>query len=282
MRFTLAEGAFGPLFAVRQIHPRGFFGPKDVGRGRGINPEMPCARRDVVMYCGYFQDMFMSSADVFRTRQALGDLRSLICHTPEETRSRLIAGFPPSTGDGGRILDRIVADGVRFRHPDDFECHTSVLLAAALPDEDFPVFILATALVLSDMLQADDPPDTLFWNWNAFHAQYALADPPLRAAVMNGFRVAELAGRVELDPVLNPADCLRDSRDGVLSELDGSGERALTAAILSEVDAREAGRLWSVAETVSGPAVAAFRYLCEREEGLAPADPSSAALIPWR
>lgn len=53
MRFILAEGAFGPLFAVRQIHPRGFFGPKDLVRGRGINLEMPCACRDVNTYCGY-------------------------------------------------------------------------------------------------------------------------------------------------------------------------------------------------------------------------------------
>ena len=52
MRFILAEGAFGPLFAVRQIHPRGFFGPKDLVRGRGINLEMPCACRDVNTYCG--------------------------------------------------------------------------------------------------------------------------------------------------------------------------------------------------------------------------------------
>jgi sugar/nucleoside kinase (ribokinase family) len=225
--------------------------------------------------------MFTSSADVFRTRQAIGDLRSLIRHTPEETRSRLIAGFPTSVEDGDRMIERIVADGVRFRHPDDFEVHTSVLLAAALPDEDFPTFIFATALALSDMLQADDPPDTLFWNWNAFQAQYVLADPPLRAALMNGFRVAELAGRVELDPALKHVDCLRVSRDAVLSVLDGSGERALMAAILSEVDAREAGRLWSAVDTVSGPAVTAFRYLCEREEGLAPPDATSAALIPW-
>lgn len=232
-------------------------------------------------YCGHVHDMFTSSADVFRTRQAIGDLRSLIRHTPEETRLRLIAGFPTSVGDGDRIVERIVAEGVRFRHPDDFEVHTSVLLAAALPDQDFPTFIFATALVLSDMLQADDPPDSLFWNWNAFHAQYALADPPLRATVINAFRVAELAGRVELDPDLKPADCLRVSRDSVLSELDGSGERALLAAVLSEVDAREAGRLWSGVDTVSAPALAAFRYLCEREEGLAPPDPSSAALIPW-
>ncbi|MBT8413913.1 MAG: hypothetical protein KJO30_06225 [Boseongicola sp.] len=225
--------------------------------------------------------MFMSSADVFRTRQAIGDLRSLIRRTPEETRLRMIAGFPSSAGNGDDVLDRIIADGVRFRHPEDFEVHTSVLLAAAMPDDDFPVFVLATALVLTDILQADDPPDTLFWNWNAFHAQYALADPPLRAALMNGFRVAELAGRIELDPPVKLADCLTVSRDGVLSELDGSGERALIAAILSEVDAKEAGVLWSRADTVSGPAVTGFRYLCERPEGLVPGDPSSAALIPW-
>ena len=225
--------------------------------------------------------MFTSSADVFRTRQALGDLRSFIRRAPEDTKARMIAGFPSSTGDGAAVVARLLSEDVKFRHPQDFEVHTSVLLAAALPDDDFPVFLYATALVLSDMLQADDPPDPLFWNWNAFHAQYALADPPVRAALMNGFRVAELAGRIELDPPLDPNLCLTLSRDAVLSVLDGSGERALLAAILSETSAEDAGRLWSHTDTVSAPALAGFRYLCERPKGLAPTDASSAALIPW-
>lgn len=225
--------------------------------------------------------MFTSSADVFRTRQALGDLRSMIRRTPEDTQERMIAGFPASAGDGAAVLARILGDGGRFRHPHDFEVHTSVLLAAALPDDDFPVFVFATALVLTDMLQADDPPDALYWNWNTFHGQYALADAPLRAALMNGFKVAELAGRVELDPALDGGKCLTQSRDAVLATLDGSGERALIAAILSEANATEAGRLWSGADTVSGPALAGFRYLYERAEGLAPQSASSAALIPF-
>ncbi len=159
--------------------------------------------------------------------------------------------------------------------------HTSVLLAAALPDDDFPVFLYATALALTDMLQADDPPDTLYWNWEAFHAQYALADGPVRAALMNGFRVAEMAGRVELEPALDASQCLTATREQVLSMLDGSGERALTAAILADVDAVAAGRLWSVVESVSSPALAAFRYLYERRDGLAPPAPEGAPIIPW-
>lgn len=225
--------------------------------------------------------MFTSSADVFRTRQALGDLRSLIHRTPEDTRARMIAGFPASVRDGAGVLARIFSDGMRFRHPDDFEVHTSVLLAAALPDEDFPVFLFATALVLTDMLQADDPPDALFWNWNTFCGQYALADARERAALMNGFKVAELGGRIELDPLLEAGHCLTQSRDNVLAALDGSGERALIAAILSEADAAAAGRLWSGTEIVSGPALTGFRYLYERPEGLAPQSASSAALIPF-
>ncbi len=225
--------------------------------------------------------MFMSSADIFRTRQALGDLRAFVRRAPEETKSRLIAGFPSSAGPGGDVLDRIVADGVRFRHPADFEVHTSVLLAAALPDDDFPLFLYATALVLTDMLQADDPPDTLFWNWEAFHAQYALADGPTRSALMNGFRVAELAGRTELDPAPDPAFFLTNSRDTVLEILDGSGERALVAAITAEVDAAAAGQLWTHADAVSGPALAAFRYLYERDAGIGPAAPDTVPLIPF-
>jgi len=246
-----------------------------------MNPEMPRMRPDVNTPAGYHVAMFMSSADVFRTRQALGDLRSFIRHTPEETKVRLIAGFPSSAGNGAHVLDRIVADGTKFRHPGDLEVHTSVLLAAALPDDDFPVFLFATALLLTDMLQADDPPDPLYWNWNTFHAQYTLADPPMRAALMNGFKVAELAGRVELEPSQDADQCLTMTRATVLSVLDGSGERSLTSAILAEVDATEAGRLWSLVDTVSRPALGAFRYLYERPEGLAPPAPSSAALIPF-
>lgn len=225
--------------------------------------------------------MFTSSADVFRTRQALGDLRTFIRRAPDDTKARLIAGFPPSAEPGTDVLARFLSDGGRFRYPADLEVHTSVLLAAALPDDDFPVFLFATALVLTDMLQADDPPDTLYWNWEAFHAQYALADAPVRAALMNGFRVAELAGRVVLEPALDLSLCLTASRDQVLSTLEGSGERSMTSAILAGADPDEAGRLWSVQDSVSAPAVAAFRYLYEREEGLAPPAPDAAPLIPW-
>lgn len=225
--------------------------------------------------------MFTSSAEVFRTRQALGDLRSFAARAPEETRARLIAGFPPSAGDGTAFLRRLGADGGRFRHGSDGEVHASILLAAALPDDDFPVFIYATALVLCDVLQSDDAPDTLYWNWEAFHDQFAMADAPARAALMNGFRVAELAGRVDLDPALDPALCLRRGRDAVIAELDGSGERGLLAAMLSEAAPEVVGRMWGEAESVSAAALSAFRYFHERPAGLAPPAPEAAPLIPF-
>jgi len=165
----------------------------------------------------------------------------------------LIAGFLSLAGNGSCILARIVSCGTKFRHPDDFEVDTSILLAAALL-----VFLFATALVLTDMPQADDPPDTLYWNWEAFHAQYALVCPSLRAALMKAFKVAELAGRIDLGPAQEPAKCLKMTREAVLTLLDGSGERSLTSAILAGADATEAGRLCSLIDKVSGPALAAF------------------------
>jgi sugar/nucleoside kinase (ribokinase family) len=194
----------------------------------------------------------------------------------------LIAGFLSLTGNGTCILAPIVSWGTKFRHPGDFDVHTSILLAAALPDDDFPIFLFATALVLTDMRQADDPPDTLYWNWVAFHAQYALVCPALRAALMRAFKAAELAGRIDLGPAQEPAKCLKMTREAVLTLLDGSGERSLTSAILAGADATEVGWIWSLIDKVSGPDLAAFRYLYERPEGLAPPEPATVTLIPWK
>ena len=225
--------------------------------------------------------MFTSSADVFRTRQALGDLRAFVARAPEETRARLIAGMPPSGGPAVDLLARVERDGLRFNHPDDAELHSSVLLAAAMPDDDFPVFLLATAFALADLMQSDAAPDTLFWNWDAFHDQYVTADAPARAALLNGFRVAELAGRVALEPRIDPKHCLRVDRETLLEQLEQAGERGLHASVLTNAVATDVGRLWVEAESLSGPATSAFRYFYEREVGLAPPSPETAPLIPF-
>ena len=180
------------------------------------------------------------------------------------------------------FLARIVSCGTKLRHPDDLEVHTSILLATARPSDDFPIFLFATALVSTDMRQADDPPDLLHWNWEAFHAQYALVCPSLCAALMKAFKAAALAGRIDLGPAQEPAKCLKMTRKAVLTLLDGSGERSLTSAILARADATEAGRLWSLIDKVSGPALAAFRYLYERPEGLSPPEPATVTLILWK
>ena len=225
--------------------------------------------------------MFTSSADVFRTRQALGDLRGFVAQVPEETRARLIAGLPPLDESAVDTLVRVERDGLRFRHPKDTEIHTSVLLAAAMPDDDFPVFVYATALVLADMMQSDEAPDTLYWNWEAFHEHYSTADAPARAALLNGFRVAELAGRLELDPRMDPNHYFRLDRRALLDQLERAGERGLYAAVLADADPQDVGRLWVESDSLSGPAVAAFRYFYERDAGLAPPSAETAPLIPF-
>ncbi len=221
--------------------------------------------------------MSTSIAEVFRTRQALRDL-------DEATRIHRDAVLRlGTTGAEREDIAAIVEDGGRILLPDRQRAYHQLLLSAALPEDDFPAFIAATAILLTDRISEGGGTDDLYWNWEAFGDHYRLADPPVRAALMNGFRLCSDKGRVTLGDEPSQDDCLTRSDEDVLSIVSGAGLRALAHAIDEVVPPHEAGALWQdmAKLPLSWQAVAGFRHLYERGGSMAPPDPQSAPLIPW-
>lgn len=76
--------------------------------------------------------------------------------------------------------------------------HAELLMVASMPDQSHDAFMTATIVLLSDRLQYGAGEDDLYWNWDAFQERFRDAPAPVRAAVMNGFRLAHSLGRVNL------------------------------------------------------------------------------------
>ena len=220
--------------------------------------------------------MFTSSADVFRTRQAVHDLREVV-HLNRNAVKRIGA-----SGADSAMIEAIVQNGARIPE-NKSRAYSSILLAAAMPDEDFNGFIASTAILLADRLQNGGGEDDLFWNYEAFRDHYGLADAPVRAAIMNGFRVAHQSGRCMLPAEPDNYMCQTRRRQDVLHLLRAEGFEVLEKAIESDVGADIAGDLWTevMDRELSLPELAGYRYLYERPRSMAPADPGRAILIPW-
>ena len=159
--------------------------------------------------------MFTSAAEVFRTRQVVSDLTALIAHAGRSAFHRIT---PQSARLDGLFAASAEGRGC-FRFPRDRDLYGEVVLAAALPDDDFPAFTTATALLLLDRIQYGSGEDDLYWNWDAFADHYRLADPPVRAAIMNGFRTAAAAGRVSISNPPDDDDCLTNRPENILPPL---------------------------------------------------------------
>ncbi len=226
---------------------------------------------------GMVNPMFTSKADVFRTRQVLRDLAEAICIHKDAVLSL------GTTGAEKEAIARIVDAGCVIPGSTDSRVYTQLLLSAALPEDDYPAFIAATIILLTDRLNFGAGKDDLYWNWEAFQDHYRLADPPVRAAVLNGFRMAHLMGRVSLGDNSLDADCVTRSADDVLSMIEGEEAHILSQAIREEVTAEEAGALWdsATADAMTWQSLTGFRYLYERPQSMRPARPESAPLIPW-
>ncbi len=220
--------------------------------------------------------MFTSSAEVFRTRQAVRDLVEVVRHHRNAVERLAEAGAALHALD-------VQSFGRGLMAVDQTRLNTAILLAAATPDEDFNAFIGATALALSDRLQLGWLEDDLYWNWNAFRDHYKLADPSVRAALMNGFRTLHLIRRVNLSDPPTDAECLTRGVDVVLPALRANRLDSLAHALQSDISAHEAGRLWAefMSDDMTWPVRAAFRYLYERTQSISPDNPDSALLIPW-
>lgn len=127
--------------------------------------------------------------------QAAADLRSVAAKGFGDLSDRL----GPSAKS---VLRRIIFDQKCVLTPGDVaQLHGDLLLVAATPEQGFEGFVTATAMLLADRLQCGAGPDDLYWNFDAFQDHYREASSPVRAALMNGFRVAHGMRRVNLDAV---------------------------------------------------------------------------------
>lgn len=221
--------------------------------------------------------MCTSKADVFRTRQTLRDLTEAVRINKDAV---LCLG---TTGAEKDAISRIIDLGCKIELPQDDRVYARLLLMAAMPEDDFPAFISATLILLTDRLQSGGGTDDLYWNWEAFSDHYRLADPPVRAALMNGFRLAHHMGRLNLGDDLRDADCLTQTEEDVLSMIEGEDPFGLVEAIENGVTASDAGAIWEGA--AGGPmtwqTLAGFRYLYERVESMSGDAPKDMPLIPW-
>lgn len=220
--------------------------------------------------------MFTSSADVFRTRQAVRDLLEVV-HRHRSAVYRL-----GETGAERAEIVSITEGGCQIVDADT-RAYSSLLLAAAMPDDDFDSFVAATAILLADRIQGGAGEDDLYWNYDAFRDHYRLADSPVRAALMNAFRHGQIQGYVKLPDTPQPEACLTRQRADVLQILSAEGNGLLCETIQSDSSAATAGALWTAAakRPLSLAVKIGFRYLYERPVSLAPDRPNDVPLIPW-
>jgi len=209
----------------------------------------------------------ISSADVFRQRQTVADLRFVATTAHPAVLTRIASGV---SGLDPQIASRHVASGATtFQVPEHDDLISVLLLAAALPDDDFPAFIVSTAMLLLDRLQKGGLRDDLYWNWDAFADHYRLADDAERAAIMGGFRCLMRVRDLYLSHPPTDADCMTWPE---FLPMNGS------------TTAEEAGRLWTQRSRDFAPLKPEerrmFRHLAERAEGMAPPDPNTCPTVP--
>ncbi|AVL53129.1 hypothetical protein CEP88_11280 [Roseobacter denitrificans] len=97
-------------------------------------------------------------------------------------------------------LKRVVFDQECKMTAADVEAlHAELMMVASMPNQNHPAFMTATIILLADRLNYGAGEDDLFWNWSAFRDRFREAPSPVRAALMNGFRRADMLGLVALD-----------------------------------------------------------------------------------
>lgn len=136
----------------------------------------------------------------FQTLQVLSDLRSV----GAKGFGALSAQLKPSSKQS---LRRIIFDQKCCLGRDDMQSlHGQLLFVAALPDRDHDAFLTATAVLLADRLQKGAGTDDLRWNWTSFQNEYRAGPSPIRAAIMQGFRCADLLFGMKLEKPPLPQD----------------------------------------------------------------------------
>lgn len=163
----------------------------------------------------------MSFAGGFRRLQVLSDLSRVTASASEETLTRIAGGIPGVTLDA--LAQVVLSQGPR--EDTDPSVADTIQFGAAKPDEDFDGFIRCTATLIRDRLWGGDLGADLFWIWESFHDQIALAEPDTRAAIVQGLNHAAASGFVTFDPPpLDPLlasdtpDQIMDALEDVLSQ----------------------------------------------------------------
>jgi len=185
-------------------------------------------------------------------------------------------------GSGGDALARIaaLAPGVARDHlalalrqgrlPEGAPAQREALeLAAALPGRDRQAFHLSLALLLADGLAGGG--SDLGWHYDAHAEACRAAPPPVRAALMNGFRMLDALGLAPLDAPPGPADRASRGRAAVEGGLAGAPLhlRSPLLAALSGGPAEDTEALWRERgrDLVVAPPVAdAMRHLYETRD----------------
>lgn len=221
--------------------------------------------------------MLTSNADVFRARQAVRDLKEAA-----RLHRDAIASLG-ATGAETKALESLVDGSCKLPSQDPHRLYSNILLSAALPEADFDAFIAATALLLANRIQGGAGEDDLYWNWEAFADHYCLAAPPVRAAVLNGFRFLHDFGFIRLKSRPSVHACLTRLQQDVVAGLKAAGNEPFASIISDDVPADVAGRLWDAqnGKELSLEIGAGFRYLYERPQSMAPHHPVTCPLIPW-
>lgn len=169
----------------------------------------------------------------FRTLQAISDLRTIAQAAGGATLARLASGVDIPNSE--RLLwSLIFQDGCRFSKPNTIKLHQKLVLAAALPNDDFDAFQIATTILVADRLQRGGGQDDLYWHWDAFQDHYALSPPHIRSSLFHGFRRMHVDGLVVLaDPPSGSGLLTEELSDvaGALEEESGARAAAIHAAL---------------------------------------------------
>lgn len=230
-----------------------------------VSPSLSCKQ----------SSMFTSSAGAFRMRQVLSDLSQSVMSGRDSIRRFSVRSHSDA-------FPRLMANGGRFNLPDDRDFYADVLLAAAMPEDDFPAFTTATAVLLMDLLQNGAREDNLDANWEVFEGHYRLADANVRAAIMNAFRLGFELGAAKPEMPPSATDCLTASASVVTRLLSEAGYTELLEAVTTKATAKQAGLLWARGgDDADSTAIVGFRYLYERPFSMTPPEQETAPLIRW-
>ncbi len=243
--------------------------------------------------------MSMSFADSFRTLQAVRDLRILAALAPVEARARIAAGIPTASiaPDMAQMALEALTQGNGLAPDVRDETIKSVQTQAALPNEDYPTFLLASFLLLIEVLSGRTPYLEIEHHWPTFREHYRAAAAVERAAIGQAFRRISTTQEIEIPRPEIRADRTTASAAALNQLLEPRVGRALAplapthpssvASVL--IDAMSdpaavklAADLWAengtrFSNSMPEEIIAGFRHIYEAWDGFAP---NGAPLIP--